>query len=80
MGVTQKLHLSVTNIVKEVMPDAGQSMIRGTLRARGIHVSTPRLRECISAVDPVNTALRWASPIHRRTYAVAAPASQPTPR
>jgi len=61
--------------IKHIMPDAGQSMIRGTLCARGIHVPVARLQECIAVVDPVNTAMRWAGPIHRRRYSVAAPNS-----
>lgn len=59
--------------IKQVMPDAGQNMVKGMLRAQGIHVSLPRIRESISRVDPVATALRWASPISRRVYAVPRP-------
>lgn len=61
--------------VKLIMPDAGQSMIRGVLLACGLNVPLSRLQECISVVDPINTALRWATPIHRRRYAVEAPNS-----
>jgi len=61
--------------VKLIMPDAGQSMIRGVLLARGVNVPLSRLQECILVVDPINTALRWATPIHRRRYVVEAPNS-----
>ncbi len=50
--------------IKVIMPDAGQSMVRRTLRVRGIHVPISCVQECVSVVDPVNTAMRWASPIH----------------
>ena len=58
--------------IKRSMPDAGQNMIKGILR---IHVPLTRIRECISEVDPISTALRWATPISRRMYSVASPNS-----
>ena len=60
-------------VIKHSVPDAGQSMIRGSLCARGIHVPVDCLQECIAVVDPVNTAR--AGPIHRWRYSVAAPKS-----
>ena len=59
--------------VKRVMPDAGQSMVKGTLRSQGIHVPVVRVRESVSRVDPINTTLRWATPICRRVYSVSRP-------
>ena len=59
--------------VKLTLPECGQSMMRGMLNSRGIYVSTTRIRECLTAVDPVNTALRWATPITRRVYSVPHP-------
>lgn len=32
-----------------------------------------RLRECLSDLDPINSALQWASPIRRRVYSVTYP-------
>ncbi len=61
--------------IKRVMPEAGQNMVRGLLRARNINVSMVRIRECIVEVDPINTALRWASPRSRRVYSVPHPNS-----
>ena len=58
--------------IKREMPDLGQTMIRGVLESKGIHLSTTCLRECLSVVD---TSLRWASPIHRRVYSVPGPNS-----
>ena len=45
-------------------------MLKGMLESRGVNISTTRLRECLSEVDPVNTALRWSLPISRRVYSV----------
>ena len=64
---------SIVSDIQQGMPDIGQSMLRGILNSRGIHVSTVRLRECLSEVDPINSALRWASPIRRRVYSVPYP-------
>ena len=44
------------------MPDIGYNMIKGVLRAHGIHVSIPRIQQSLHEVDPINTALRWAAP------------------
>ena len=59
--------------IKTTMPEAGQAMIKGVLQGRGIYVSMARIQECISVVDPVNTALRWAAPRRRRVYSVPYP-------
>ena len=56
--------------IKTMMPETGQTMIKGILHARGIHISVTRIRDAIAIVDPVNTALRWAAPRHRRVYSV----------
>ena len=59
--------------VKRDMPEIGYNMMRGVLRSRGIHVSIPRIQQCISDVDPINTAMRWAAPTSRRRYGVPHP-------
>ena len=59
--------------VKRVMPDAGQTMVKGILRSQGIHVPVVRVRENVSRVDPINTPLRWATPICRIVYSVSRP-------
>ena len=63
----------VTDAKKE-MPDIGQTMLRGVLESKGIHVSTTRLRECLSNLDPHFNS-RWAKPIRRRVYSVPYPNS-----
>lgn len=59
--------------IKQGMPEIGYNMMRGVLLSRGIHVSIPRIQQCVSAVDPINTALRWATPTSRRSYNVPYP-------
>jgi len=56
-----------------MMPEAGQNMVRGLLKAQNVNVTMARIRECILEVDPVNTALRYALPRTRRTYSVPHP-------
>ena len=58
--------------VKQDMPEIGYNM-RGVLRSRGIYVSIPRIQQCISDIDPINTAMRWAAPTSRRQYEVPYP-------
>lgn len=53
----------------------GYSMVRGHLRDLGIKVQRSRIRASIARVDPVNTRIRWATVISRRTYSVPAPNS-----
>ena len=64
---------SVICDIKRIMPDAGQNMLRGVLQSKGINVSMVRIRDSIAQVDPVNTALRWATPRTRRIYSVLHP-------
>ena len=59
--------------IKQDMPEIGYNLMRGVLRSRGIHVSIPRIQQCISDVDPINTAMRWAAPTSRRRYEVPYP-------
>ena len=59
--------------LKREMPEVGYNMMRGILRSRGIHVSTSRIQQCISEIDPIYTALRWAAPTSRRRYTVPYP-------
>ena len=56
--------------IKKDMPEIGYNLMRGVLRSRGIHQSIPRIEQCISHVDPINTAMRWAAPTSRRRYEV----------
>ena len=68
----EDLQLLVSEL-KLQFPDAGECMLSGFIRARGIHVSRDKLRCAIHAVDPINTALQWNAKIQRRTYSVPGP-------
>ena len=59
--------------VLQVMPNAGESYVIGSLRSRGVRVQRWRVREAISAVDPVSRALRRCQAVQRRTYNVPCP-------
>lgn len=71
--ITDEHLKSLIQDIRREMPEIGQTMLRGVLSARGVHVSMVRIRDCLSVVDPVGAALRWASPIHRRVYSVPHP-------
>ena len=68
--ISQQELLSIVTEVKREFPDIGQTMLKGILKSRGIYISTARIRDCLSEVDPINTALRWSLPISRRVYSV----------
>ena len=67
----QDLDTLVSEIQQE-MPYIGQRLVRGALRSHGVHVPIIRLQQSILHADPVNTALRWAAPVYRRSYSVVA--------
>lgn len=68
----QELDVAITR-VKRTMPNIGQSMVKGVLRAQGIHVPLLHIRQSVLRLDPINTAIRWAAPITRRVYSVPGP-------
>lgn len=58
------------------MPEIGQILVHGRIRAMGYHVTRERLREVMRAQDPLNTALRMPGGLTaRRKYSVAGPNS-----
>ena len=57
-------------------PDMGEVMVLGGLRALGYRATRDRVRRCIRATDPLNTALQGRiGPTHRRPYSVPGPNS-----
>ena len=66
---------NVVSSILNILPDAGETMVIGSLRARGIFVQRNRIRSAIIEVDPVNRALRRTVSIVRRCYNVASPNS-----
>ena len=81
IGLTSNVSSQISDVelqsiicdIKRIMPEAGRNMLRGVLQSKGIHVSMVRIRDSIAQVDPVNTALRWATPRNRRIYSVPHP-------
>ena len=56
-------------LLKE-LPNTGERLIMGALRARGIHVQRDRMRGSLRRLDPVGRALRRRLKIRRRVYSV----------
>lgn len=59
--------------VLQVMPNAGETYVIGSLRSRGMCVQRWRIREAIFTVDPGSRALRRCQAVVRRTYNVPCP-------
>ena len=45
--------------VRTVTPSAGESLVTGSLRSQGYHVSRERVQEALRSSDPLGSALRW---------------------
>ena len=56
-------------------PNAGETLVQGALRRRGLSVQRRRRRESILRVDPISRLLRRRQLIYRRHYQVRAPNS-----
>ena len=68
----------LSHIVEDLrveLPDIGESMVAGRLRAMGYRVARERIREAVRRSDPLNTALRWHGIASRRPYSVPGPNS-----
>ena len=63
----------VVDEVFQVMPNAGETYVIGSLRSRGMRVQRWRVREAIFIVDLVSSALRRCQAVVRRTYNVPCP-------
>ena len=59
--------------IKTDFPTAGEIIMAGILRSRGVYIQRGRLRDSIHRTDPVNTALRWHQLVRRRPYSVPGP-------
>ncbi|RHZ81757.1 hypothetical protein Glove_117g320 [Diversispora epigaea] len=63
----------IVQSIKEYQPNAGQVIIMGALKGRGIKIKRQRLRESLRRIDPFGISARWAELIPRRRYQVAGP-------
>ena len=59
--------------ILEVTPSAGQRLVEGGLRQRGLRIQRHRIQESIRRVDLVLRTLRAAQQIIRRVYSVPCP-------
>ena len=62
--------MDIVHQLRQEVPDLGQSILAGRVRAMGLRVTRDRLRNAIRRSDPLNTALRWHSLTSRRPYSV----------
>jgi len=65
----EQLDEMIQALLKE-LPNTGERLIMGALRARGIHVQRDRMRGSLRRLDPVGRALRRRLKIRRRVYSV----------
>jgi len=66
----------LNNVIREILdilPDAGETIVIGALRTRGIHVQRARIRQSIMEVDPIGRLSRRSIAIVRRIYNVKHP-------
>ena len=54
-------------------PFSGESYIWGALRGCGIFIQRWKIWQVLQAIDPVNCAIRWSSPIRHHLYSVKKP-------
>ena len=59
--------------ILEVTPSAGQRLVEGGFRQKGLRIQRYRIQESIRRVDPVVSTLRAAQQIIRRVYSVPCP-------
>jgi len=70
----EELNAEVQSI-KQNHPLAGERMVVGFLRARGLHIQRWKVRESIHAVDPLNCVNRWLQKNPRWVCSVPGPNS-----
>ena len=59
----------------DILPDAGETYVIGTLRQRSIHVQRHQIRAAVEKVVPVSRSLRRTISIVRRVCSVPVPNS-----
>jgi hypothetical protein len=78
IGYTNISDNELDELLKELryhQPFAGQIILMGILRARGIRIHRQRLRDSLHRIDSFGMINRWANIIPRRVYKVAGPNS-----
>ena len=59
--------------IKRDFPNCGYRMMEGHLLRQGHRIQQARIRECLHRIDPEGCAIRWATTVQRRKYAVPSP-------
>ena len=68
----EELNSFVTDILQNT-PNAGETYVLGSLRARRIRVQRWRVRQSLHQVDPIGRSFRRRHAIRRRVFSVLAP-------
>ena len=66
---------AVINEILHITPEAGEHLVIGALRSRGISLQRYRIREAIMRVDPIGRASRRIRIVLHRQYSVPGPNS-----
>jgi hypothetical protein len=74
-SVSDSQLMEIIRQARHELPDLGQAMLAGRIRAMGLHVTREHIRVFIRRSDPLNTALRWHNVTTRRPYSVPGPSS-----
>ena len=64
---------AIVRDILQLMPDAGETYVIGSIKSRGINIQRWRVRNAIQIVDPVSRALRCTLAVVRRVYNVRCP-------
>ena len=68
--------LAFVSDMRSTTHTVGESLVTGSLRSRGYHISRERVRQALRSSDPLSSALRWPGGLtHRHPYSVAGPNS-----
>ena len=71
--IPQERLITTVREILQLMPDAGERIVIGGLRARGIFVQRERIRAAINTVDPFGRLSRRHVTVVRRVYNVKHP-------
>ena len=75
-SISDSEHQSFITTLRHELPEIGETIAWGQLRAAGIRVSRERLRNALRRSDPLTSALRWRGGLtQRRPYSVPGPNS-----
>ena len=68
--------ISFISNLRQMIPNADEGIVAGSLRSHGYRVTRARIRNAIHLADPLSEVLRWPGTLtHRRPYSVAGPNS-----